>query len=584
MARMIPPVIGDETASPGEKELFRRFLSEPGTDGWAVLHSLDVPDHRRQLMGEIDFVIAVPGQGVLCLEVKSHQSVRRDPDGVWHLGQSPPTRTGPFRQASEATHSLRGYVARRAPELRTTLFWSAVCFTRVPFSIQSPAEWHEWQVIDSAALQSRPLATLITAILAEARSFTASKPSAQWFDPSSPQPSPEQIESLIRILRPSFEFFESPKSRRRQREGELLRYTAEQFVALDAMNPALNPRVVFEGAAGTGKTLLALEETRRSVLRHERVLLCCFNRLLGAWLKKEAEPFGDRATVTTFHRYLLDLTRATVPTNADDTFWQQTLPDLALEKVLGEGEAFGSFDTLILDEAQDLLSDSYLDVLDAVLNGGLGDGHWRFFGDFEQQAIYGSSCLDIRDVLAKRAPSTPRYLLTRNCRNTPRIASFVQLLGGFGKGWGQVLRPDTGVEPETIYFDSPEDQDRKLIALLEQLFADGYSGREVVILSPYARGSAAERIASAPWVDRLKPASADTPGGIRHCTVHSFKGLEAPVIIVTDVLSIGTIADQSLFYVAVTRAIDRLYVLASASLKPAVLDLLLRRTNSGSAR
>jgi hypothetical protein len=584
VARMIPPVVGDETASPGEKELFRRFRLEPGTDGWVVLHSLDVPDHRRQLMGEIDFVIAVPGQGVLCLEVKSNQSVRRDPDGVWHLGQRRPTRTGPFRQASEAMHSLREYVFRRAPELRRILFWSAVCFTRVPFSIRSPAEWHDWQVIDAAALRSRPLATLITAILVQARSFTASKPSAAWFDPGSPQPTPEQIESLIRILRPSFEFFESPKSRRRQREDELLRYTTEQFVALDAMNPELNPRVVFEGAAGTGKTLLALEETRRSVLRQERVLLCCFNRLLGSWLKKEAEPLGDRVTATTFHRYLLSLTSMTVPGNADDRFWQQTLPDLALEKSLNDGEHFEPFDILILDEAQDLLRDSYLNVLDAVLNGGLADGHWRFFGDFEQQAIYGSSCLDIRDVLAKRAPSTPRYLLTRNCRNTPRIASFVQLLGGFGKGYGQVLRPDTGVEPETIYVDSPADQERKLVALLERLFGDGYSGREIVILSPQAKGSAAERIASAPLADRLTPASAETPGGIRYGTVHSFKGLEAPVIIVTDVTSIGTIADQSLFYVAVTRATDRLYVLASASLKPAVLDLLLRRTNSGSAR
>ena len=579
---MIPPVIGPETSSPGERELFERFKTETGTDTWVVLHSLDVPRHRRQLMGEIDFVIAVPGQGVLCLEVKSHRSVRRDPDGLWHLGQDPLTRTGPFRQASEATHSLREYVQDRAPELSGIVFWSAVCFPHLPFALTSPAEWHDWQVIDSAALSARPLATSILAVLTHARSLVASKPTGAWFDPTADRPTAAQVASLVKILRPGFEFFESPKSRRRLREDELLRYTAEQYVALDGMNPDVNPRVVFEGAAGTGKTILALEETRRSTLRGERVLLCCFNRLLGNWIKKEAEPLRARATATTFHRYLLALTGLKVPADAGTTFWEQQLPDAALEAVLSD--SFAAFDVLIVDEAQDLLRNAYLDVLDALVSGGLAGGRWRLFGDFEQQSIYGSSCLPIATALAERAPGAPRFQLTKNCRNTPRIASFVTLLAAYERGYGDILRPDSGVEPETIYFESPEDEDRKVVDLLDRLFADGYSGREIVLLSPRASGSAAERIRNPPWSDRVKPAAADTPGGVRYSTVQAFKGLESPVVILTDVTSIGTEADHSLFYVGVTRATERLYVLASASLKPAVLDLLLRKPTTGSSR
>ncbi|MCL4553407.1 MAG: NERD domain-containing protein, partial [Candidatus Marsarchaeota archaeon] len=227
MARMIPPVVGDETSSPGEKELFDRFVAEPGTEGWAVLHSLDIPDHRRQLMGEIDFVIAVPGLGILCLEVKSHLKVRRDREGIWYLGQDPPSRNGPFRQAADSMHSLRKYVIGRMPTLGHVMFWSAVCFTGVSFSLRSPAEWHDWQVIDAAALSGRPLRSLIGAVLVHARTFIASKPGAGWFDSNSGEPTSVQVDSLVNILRPGFEFYESPKSRRRQREDELLQFTGE---------------------------------------------------------------------------------------------------------------------------------------------------------------------------------------------------------------------------------------------------------------------------------------------------------------------------------------------------------------------
>lgn len=577
MARMIPAVVGDETSSPGEKELFKRFLAGPGTDGWAILHSLDIPRHRRQLMGEIDFVIAVPHQGVLCLEVKSHRTVRRAPDGLWHLGQDPPTPRGPFRQASEATHSLREFVTKRAPQLGGILFWSAVCFTHVPFTLSFPAEWHEWQVIDSADLRARPLSELIRAVLAHARSLAVSR-SNGWFDSASQQPTEQQIETLVKTLRPSFEFFESPKSRRRQRDDELLHYTTEQFVALDAMT--LNPRVVFEGAAGTGKTLLALEETRRSVLRGHTVLLCCFNRLLGRWLKKEAEPFGATVTATTFHRYLLGVSGLEVPEGNATSFWEQDVADGALERILAPG--FKPFDVLIVDEAQDLLRESYLDIFDAVLTGGLAGGQWRLFGDFVQQAIYGSSNLSIADVLTSRAVGTPRFVLTKNCRNTPRIASFVKLIAGYKGGYRDILRPDNGLEPETIYFDSLEDQGEKLTRLLDRLFTDGYSGKEIVILSPRNEGGAAQRITLPPWSDRLKSADVERPSGILHCTIQAFKGLEAPVVIVTDITSIGSDEDNSLFYVAVTRAVERLYVLASNKVKPAVLELLLRQATSES--
>src|ERR1019366_5621561 len=125
-------------------------------------------------------------------------------------------------------------------------------------------------------------------------------------------------------------------------------------------------------------------------------------------------------------------------------FWQSELPLRALDAILESETRLGSIDTLIVDEAQDLLQAHYLDVLDALLAGGLSSGVWRFFGDFEKQSIYGTSNLSDSEFVNSLSSGVPRFLLTRNCRNTPRIAAFVTLLADFTNGYREVLRPDTG--------------------------------------------------------------------------------------------------------------------------------------------
>jgi hypothetical protein len=568
MARLIPAVVGDETRSPGERSLFRRFETEGGTDDWIVLHSLDVVRHRTRLAGEVDFVIIVPGLGVLCLEVKAHQRVSRDAAGLWHLGGDKPSRIGPFRQASDAMHSVRDRVTVR-PELRGVLFWSAVCFTAVPFQLASSLEWHEWQVIDSSALAARPLADLVRSVLVRAREHVERTPSGAWLQDAGP--TLIQADSLVKLLRPEFEFSASPKARRRDHDQELIRFTEDQFVAIDAMTA--NSRVVFEGPAGTGKTLLALEECRRAVLRGERVALVCFNRLLGNWLKAEFEPNAN-VVVGSLHSVMVRLSSVDVPPLPTSQFWSHQLPDLVLETLL-DGPA-PLFDTLIVDEAQDVLRSEYLDVLDAMLVGGLQRGRWRLFGDFTRQALYGTSFAGLEDFMEQRGSGAPVFSLHNNCRNTPRIAAYSARLSGFQQTYRNVLRPDSGLNPKTHYWESEVSQIELLSQVLTELRADGYSGREIVILSKRAFKSAAESLPEK-WRSQLRPAGDVPIGGIRHCSIHAFKGLESPVVIVTDIDALDAGVDDSLFYVAGTRATERLYVLASAQVKAAVIERSTRR-------
>ena len=80
-------------------------------------------------------------------------------------------------------------------------------------------------------------------------------------------------------------------------EARLLSLTEEQYNRLDELEA--NPRCLFEGAAGTGKTLLALEHARRADHAGSKVLFVCFNRLLGEWLHQQIEH--SSVTAGTWH-------------------------------------------------------------------------------------------------------------------------------------------------------------------------------------------------------------------------------------------------------------------------------------------
>jgi hypothetical protein len=545
-----------QAAPPGERALYAALAESADTRDWIVLHSLGIANHVRQVEGEADFIVIVPESGILVIEVKSHLSVSRLDDGRWQLGSQRPTGRSPFQQAGENMHSVREYLMSRSIDLRSIPVCSAVWFTSVRARTTLPAspEWHQWQVLDSTDLRAGAPAAIIRT-LAAGTDHLAGK--IIGFPPGKPGPSRGAADRIAAVLRPRFEAATAPGDRRRDRDAQLLTFLDEQYTALDAMQD--NQSVLFTGPAGSGKTLLAMEAARREVAQGRTGRLLCFNRLLGHQITADMSHLPG-LTVGTLHQELLRLAGVRAPEPASPEFWAQALPDLAIQALLEDNEDPAG-DFLIIDEVQDVAREPFLDVLDLLVKGGLKHGRVLSFGDFERQAIFDAP--DGRELIRSSVASLATHRLTANCRNLPRIGYLVNAFSKLEPGYQRFRRQDDGIDPTFLPYTAGEDQSPGLLEAIRLLRADGYDLNEIAVLSPLGAGSVAQATTDR-WLRQvLRHATGDAPrpGCVQHCTIHAFKGLEAPAVIVTDLDHRQVPNFESLLYVGLTRARDRLVAL-----------------------
>lgn len=576
MAIMIPSVISPEVKSPAERKIFEWFQSDPGTDDWIVLHSMGITTHNKVIYGEIDFLVLAPRLGIFALEVKGGR-VKRE-NGIWYFtnryGKTNHKSRGPFEQAKDGIFSVVAAMKKRLDGahryLSGVLFGYGVMFPDIEYTA-SGIEEEQWQVFDSR--HGVNVAKFVEQ-LSEGAVF---KWEALYGEMSnSKMPDTADVKYMASVLRGDFDCAISLGTQLRNAKDALISLTKEQYCCLDQLDD--NPRCLIQGPAGTGKTLLAIEEVKRSVARGEKVALFCFNANLADWMagyfEEMAEPLRPEF-VGTFHKYMTRIVKAAnitlvYPNNPDKVRWyyQKELPEAA-QKVLED--ASNRFDKIIIDEGQDLIRDNYLNVMDCCLRKGLDRGRWTMFGDFSMQAIYadGMSGAELIEKLDDIATFI-RFKLTVNCRNTRPICKEIQTVTGFTAPNGLWTKVD-GPPVQYITWSTMEEQLERLEGLLKQLEESNIAPESITILSPRKReDSVVSMLQTYDVPDFRIPQEMNTT----FCTVQGYKGLENTVIILTD---IEDFSSEKLMYVGLSRACSGLFILESEAAKKEYDELLIGR-------
>ncbi|MGI6631420.1 MAG: NERD domain-containing protein [Bacillota bacterium] len=535
---MIPDLDPRLIDNDGERRVYSALRRLPAS--YTVLYSYKfrtgVPSDLEGDAGEADFVVVSPTLGYLVIEVK--QGKVGYGNGQWYeqkQGRQEPMSKDPVSQVEKAKYAI---LDRYKDKAEATYFP-----LKVRHALWFPECSHVWGELPANLARE--------SVLLEPDLDSPETAVRRAFATSDLPPEKQSTDLLIqKVLAPRCRFFAGMDEEidRYDRESRKV-LTDEQERILDETE--LDRRKVFFGAAGTGKTFLALEKARRLNKAGKRVFLTCFNRNLATYM---ASQISGEVVCESFLDYLLGQLAKTgrglqVPEGGAELsrFYDDVLPTAAFD-YFAEAPMEDKFDAIIVDEGQDF-SENWYTCLKAMLRDE-DAGEFYVFADPNQDLFR-------HNIEVLRSMGVSQHRLTRNLRNTEHISKWI---GSFVKEGG--LRPGLlgGLPVVHVAWDSGREEKRLIEAEIGRLVSQGIKPSRIVILSPnrLEKSSLQGCTRIKEWdLEDFKTARGNC---IRFSTIRAFKGLEADVVFLIGMKEGKQTCTDADVYVGGSRARFLLYV------------------------
>jgi len=567
MAKIIPTTFDNRASSRNAERRFFQVVQSSLGEEWLVFHSVWNRNHEFKAVSESDFLL-LSKRGLLSIEVKGGVVSTRNKQ--WFFSslnsstESKPKNESPMDQARGALFAIQNYVVDMHPEMKDA-------FLNVPstygcyfpdtdfIGFEGCSDWPREMVWDASRISENPERVVGRMVEYAQGVFDRLGRKRREFTSA-------EIDIIFRSVAPQFYGVPSHTNSRNSSQLELRRLFDDK---LHALSSALdNERMVVNGVAGSGKTLLAIQLARnfRRDYPDLRIALVCFNRLLADFLKFELSDIliGDSLFVGTAHTLLKDKFKL-----SDETLFDVDALG-RVDDLLSNTSTKPFFDVLIVDEGQDFHANpAMIGFLDRLLVKGFENGRCYWFQDLNQQ------------VLRPKFNDEVNYLrnyslfrLTDNVRNPKSVAQFAKIIGR--DGVMVIKRLEDGAQVSEM-FDSLEVHVRRnsLEKILSRLHQKGVPPEDVVLLRyDNSISDCLDGVFSLGGYAIDEATFGIRPGFVRKTTVRKFKGMESHVVILYDVHADGDLS-PALMYVGATRSQQTLGLVCSSEAFDKISETLL---------
>lgn len=562
MPHLYPPVPDLESLdNDGEREVLKQLVLQLPPAA-RIYHSLDLltEEYRngagakvRLKEGEIDIIVLLPDRSLVVVEVKGRglrfrhdiNQWQRNIDGKWLPEDSP------FKQAKSNTHKLMECLKAQLgnEDVETISYGCMVVFPFFqirgePTHDMNPAVYCDASGMNQLGRQVERVAPK----MASNAAARGSKAALSVLDiHSAILPEMRLVPSLRVSVDADVEL--------------LLRLTGEQADKLDMLSQ--RSRALVKGVAGSGKTVLAVEQARRFAAQDKKVLLLCYNSALARWISAgisdqlEESPVSGSVEVRTFHDFCASSCNVAniefKPGEDQDNFWKEIAPELLLDSA----QVNEKYDAIIVDEGQDFRGLWWLPIQEFLK----ADGALFVFCDPDQD-IYDANGLSELNM------DNDTFPLLKNCRNTNNIARFCDDIAGINTE-SHAQAP----KGEDVVFETITCEESRVDYVRERL-NDWVVGHDIcpskiAVLSPNRPDKTCLQNGISPSRVGLTNDAARWREGkeVLHTTVRGFKGLDAQFVILLDLPAPGThpVFGWTDYYVGASRAVAVLHVVAKES-------------------
>ncbi|MDK2823555.1 MAG: hypothetical protein PWP71_1473 [Clostridia bacterium] len=541
MAKLIPDIDPRTIENSGERTFYEAASKLP--EQYTLLYSFkykDTEEAEDTQIKEADFIIVHPSLGYLVIEVKQGDiayfegSWQEFKKGGYHL-----LHKNPVDQAKNAMFAILERYKNAANKFFPLKMRYAVCFPECnKISGNLPEDLDEKSIFlyrDLEKLEDK-IFDLFSAVEKKYER--------------------EAVDILLnKILAPSFKIFsrlEEKIEMHNQRAEKVL--TEEQERILEETE--LDKRKIFFGGAGSGKTFLAMEKSKRLANQNKKVLLTCYNKNLANCM---FAPLSPLIISKNFHEFLEEVLRENnielnPPQTIDElrVYFDETLPTMAFDLFSTFNEE-DKFDAILVDEGQDFKED-WLTCLESMLKE---DGEFYIFAD-PNQSIFNKDIEKIQKI------PVSKHRLTRNLRNTEEINKWMEKFVPSGHLRCQL---QGGMPVNKFTWKTPQEEKKLIEQEIGRLVSQGVQLKRITILSPNKKEKSSlaglEKLKEWPLVN----VNVNHPNAIKFATIRSFKGLESDIVFLIGLRDDSLVCSDADIYVGGSRAKFLLYIFAEEGSK-----------------